>query len=203
VRVRYAAVVLAGGAGRRVGGAGKPALQVAGRPMVHRVLAAVADATPRVVVGPAGLPLPPGTVRIQEEPPGGGPVPAAAAGLAEVGPDVDRVALLAADLPLLTVAAIATLRAAVADSDGAVFVDSAGQRQWLCGVWRTWPLRRTLTAALAATPTGGSLRAALGGLVVTEVCAAVPAERGLPPWFDCDTEDDLRVVERWTDGDAG
>ncbi|MBM0207341.1 nucleotidyltransferase family protein, partial [Micromonospora sp. STR1s_5] len=56
----YAAVVLAGGAARRMGGVDKPALPVGGRPMRDRVLAAVTDATPRVVVGathavPAGV----------------------------------------------------------------------------------------------------------------------------------------------------
>jgi molybdenum cofactor guanylyltransferase len=164
--------------------------------MLHRVLAAVADAAPRVVVGPPSLPLPPATVRTREEPPGGGPVPAAMAGLAQVQPHVDQVALLAADLPLLTPDAVTSLRQAVGEGDGAVFVDDAGHRQWLCGVWRTAALRRALSAA---TPTGGSLRAALGGLAVTDVRAGP----GLPPWFDCDTEADLRVVEEWTDGDAG
>lgn len=200
----YAAVVLAGGAARRVGGVDKPALAVAGRPMLHRVLAAVADATARVVVGAPSVPLPPGTLLTREDPPGGGPVPAAAAGLARVGPDVDQVALLAADLPLLTPAAIAALRQAVAADDGAVFVDQTGRRQWLCGVWRTAPLRQALADALCATPSGGSLRSALGGLAVTEVRAGPNQPgSGLPPWFDCDTEDDLRVVKEWTDGDAG
>jgi molybdenum cofactor guanylyltransferase len=201
----YAAVVLAGGAARRLGGipwrpggAGKPALPVGGRPMLHRVLAAVGDASPRVVVGPPGLALPPGTVRTQERPPGGGPVPAAAAGLAAAGTEVREVALLAADLPLLDPAAVATLRAALSRTggDGAVFVDGEGRRQWLCGVWRGAALRQ----ALATAPAGGSLRGALGGLTVTEVRSD---RDGPPPWFDCDTEADLRVVARWVDGDDG
>lgn len=201
----YAAVVLAGGAARRLGevtrktgGAGKPALPVGGRPMLHRVLAAVGDASPRVVVGPPDLPLPPGTVRTQERPAGGGPVPAAAAGLALAGPEVEEVALLAADLPLLDQAAVAALRAALArtGSDGAVYVDGDGRRQWLCGVWRGEPLREALTPA----PPGGSLRQVLRGLVVAEV----RSDRDRPPpWFDCDTETDLRLVARWTDGDDG
>ncbi|MGW5673394.1 NTP transferase domain-containing protein, partial [Micromonospora sp. NPDC003776] len=47
----YAAVVLSGGAARRMGGVDKPARPVGGRPMLHRVLAAVADADQRLVVG--------------------------------------------------------------------------------------------------------------------------------------------------------
>ncbi|MCW2566643.1 MAG: molybdopterin-guanine dinucleotide biosynthesis protein MobA, partial [Mycobacterium sp.] len=53
----YTAVVLAGGRARRLGGIAKPAVDVGGRPMLARVLAAVADAGHVIVVGPplAGL----------------------------------------------------------------------------------------------------------------------------------------------------
>ena len=53
-----AAIVLAGGAGRRLGGADKAALDVGGRTLLERALAAVSG-VPTVVVGPA-RPLPPG-----------------------------------------------------------------------------------------------------------------------------------------------
>ena len=69
--------------------------------MRDRVLAAVADATPRVLVGAAQA-VPAGVRVVREDPPGGGPVAAAAAGLALLPPDTTVVALLAADLPLLT-----------------------------------------------------------------------------------------------------
>jgi molybdenum cofactor guanylyltransferase len=192
----YAAVVLAGGAGRRLGGPGKPVLAVGGRPLLHRVLAAVADARPRVVVGPPDLPLPEGVVRVREEPPGGGPVVAAAAGLAQV--DTAHVALLAADLPLLTAAAVAALRRAASgvDTDGAVYVDDNGIRQWLCGMWRTGEL----AAVVADAPAGSALRRVLAPLRVVELRA--PA-RVPPPWYDCDTETDLRRAEEWADEHAG
>ena len=83
----YAAVVLAGGAARRMGGVDKPALPVGGRPMRDRVLAAVSDATPRVLVGPADAVPRRACGSIREEPPGGGPVAAAAAGLALLDPE--------------------------------------------------------------------------------------------------------------------
>ena len=114
----WAAVVLAGGSGRRLGGPGKPTLPVAGVPMLDRVLAAVAHAGVRVVVGPSGLALPAGVDRTREEPPGGGPVAALAAGLAALDhpgrPAPEVVAVLAADLPLLTAAAVDELRTALA-----------------------------------------------------------------------------------------
>jgi molybdopterin-guanine dinucleotide biosynthesis protein A len=191
----YAAVVLAGGAGKRLGGVTKPALAVAGRPMLHRVLAAVADASPRVVVGPPELPLPAGVARTREEPPGGGPVAATAAGLALVPAGVGYAALLAADLPLLTDEAVRQLRAAARARGraGAVFVDGDGRPQWLCGVWRTGALRASL-AALPEGPAGVSLRVLLGDLPAATVTAAGP---GPPPWWDCDTGEDLRRAERW------
>src|SRR3954467_7209728 len=92
----FGAVVLAGGKARRLGGQPKPQLEVGGRSMLAAVLAAVDGADPRVVVGPP-QPGPAGARLVGEEPPGGGPVPALAAGLAVVGTDV--VAVLAADLP--------------------------------------------------------------------------------------------------------
>ncbi|NED13442.1 NTP transferase domain-containing protein, partial [Streptomyces sp. SID9124] len=47
----YDAIVLAGGAAKRLGGADKPALRVGGRALLDRVLAACADARATVVVG--------------------------------------------------------------------------------------------------------------------------------------------------------
>jgi molybdopterin-guanine dinucleotide biosynthesis protein A len=95
----YSAVVLAGGRAARLGGQAKPQLLVGDRPMLQSVLDAVADASTRVVVGPP-QPVPTDVVLVREQPPGGGPVAALRAGLAEVRTDV--VAVLAGDLPFLT-----------------------------------------------------------------------------------------------------
>lgn len=195
-------------------GAEKPSLPVAGRPMLHRVLAAVADASPRVVVGPAGLALPHGVLLTREHPPGGGPVAAAAAGLELVGEGTQIVALLAADLPLLTASAVAALRDALRERgvDGACYLDEGGRRQLLCGAWRLASLRAALHRLdgerLRASPadrdglssgrgeglSGASMRTLLAGLTVVGVSWAQP---GPPPWFDCDTDADLRRAEEW------
>ncbi|MET7948175.1 NTP transferase domain-containing protein [Micromonospora sp. NPDC005324] len=230
----YAAVVLAGGAARRMGGVDKPALPVGGRPMRDRVLVAVSDATPRVLVGAADS-VPAGVRVVREDPPGGGPVAAAAAGLALLDPDVSLVALLAADLPLLTPAAIGDLlkhldretpdteqpgggsapappaRSGSAPAppahsgpagergpDGACFVDGDGRRQSLCGVWRVTALRAALdrlTVERGGSLSGAPVRALLAGLVVREVAWS---GEGPPPWFDCDTDEDVRRAEEWT-----
>jgi molybdopterin-guanine dinucleotide biosynthesis protein A len=198
----YTAVILAGGAARRLGGVPKPLLPVGGRPMLDRVLAAVSDATVTVVVGPAGLAVPPGVLRASEEPPGGGPVAALAAGVAAIDRETDRgtgrtgevTAVLAADLPFLTPKALADLRTILDNStvDGAVFVDDEGRRQTLCGVWRTATLRRRL--AEVPEHHGAALRHFLADLDVREVTSG---ERP-PPWYDCDSQDDLDRARRWS-----
>lgn len=195
----YAAVLLAGGAARRMGGVDKPARPVGGRPMLHRVLAAVADASERVVVGPSG-PVPAGVRVTREDPPGGGPVAAAAAGLALLRSGAPTVALLAADLPLLTAEAVAELRLALDGSaDGlACYVDGDGRRQQLCGVWRLSALRTALDRLArrrGGTVDGAPVRGLLAGTTVREVAWS---GAGPPPWFDCDTDEDVRRAEEWT-----
>lgn len=168
--------------------------------MRDRVLAAVADAAFRIVVGPATTV--PADVRLtREEPAGGGPVAATAAGLALLPAGTSTVALLAGDLPLLTPDAVAELRRALdTDSgvDGVCYLDADGRRQQLCGVWRVPPLRAALarlTAERGGTLAGASVRALLAGLTVGELCWS---GTGPPPWFDCDTDDDVRRAEEWT-----
>jgi molybdopterin-guanine dinucleotide biosynthesis protein A len=176
----FDAVVLAGGAARRLGGVDKPALQVGGRSLLDRVLDAVVDASRVVVVGPARTTERP-VVWCREDPPGGGPVAALDAGLAEVRSDT--VAVLAGDLPFLTAAVVRQLRTAVAGHDGALVVDEGGRDQLLLGVWDTAALR----AALPASVGGARLGETIGRLDPIRVrIDAQPA-----PWFDCDTDDDL------------
>jgi len=199
----FAAIVIAGGAGRRLGGTDKPGRLVGGRPMISRVLDAVAAAQPKIVVGPRRWPLPDDVLWTHEEPAGGGPVAAVGAGLACVTGTATRpaglapppyTAVLAADLPFLTGPAVDALllHADLADADVALYLDDTGRRQLLCGVWRTAALARRLVAMgkLAGVP----MRAVTTGLIVAEVQA--PADV-TPPWFDCDTEADLHNAEKW------
>lgn len=178
----YTAVVLAGGRAARLGGRAKPQLEVGGRSMLAAVLEAVHDAESRIVVGPR-QPVPPGVLIVREEPPGGGPVAALRAGLAEVPTDV--VALLAGDLPFLTAALIGELRAGL-DGDGVLVVDDGGRDQWLLGVWRTAALRLAVSGASGPT----SLRKVLAPLSPRRLRPAVEPGQP-PPWLDCDTPADL------------
>jgi molybdopterin-guanine dinucleotide biosynthesis protein A len=184
------AVVLAGGTARRLGGADKPGLLVGERTLLDRVLDAVPGAERVIVVGP-----PRATSRTvewcREEPPGGGPVAAIAAGLDLVRAPL--VLVLAGDLPFLSPAVATSLLDAVGESDGAMLVDGNGRDQLLVGAWRTSALR----SALPAEPAGARLASVVGGLHVTRVSAS--AAPGRPdPWFDCDTELDLATARGTT-----
>ncbi|MBN6039362.1 NTP transferase domain-containing protein [Amycolatopsis sp. 195334CR] len=177
----FAGIVLAGGEARRLGGVDKPMLEVGGRSLLGGVLAALGDAgaADTVVVGPPRDGLP-GVRWAREDPPGGGPVAALAAGLALL-PDATEIALLAGDLTGITSSTVDRLRTARGAADGALLVD-CGHRQWLAGVWRAAALR----AAVPAEPAGAALRRALGDLSIVEVAAA-PGEAA-----DVDTPEDLR-----------
>jgi Molybdopterin-guanine dinucleotide biosynthesis protein A len=175
----YDAIVLAGGAGRRMGGIDKPALRVGGATLLDRALVAVAGAARVVVVGPA-RPVSRAVRFCLEDPPGGGPVAALAAGVPLTGAEV--VVVLAADLPRVA-PAVPLLLAAVPASGVAVLRDADGRDNYLAAAWR----RASLVGALGAAtiPEGMSMRELLAGVPVV----AVADEDG---WArDCDTWDDL------------
>lgn len=189
-------MVLAGGRASRLGGVAKPAIAIGGRALLDRVLDAVADAAPRIVVGP-GPGVPDGVLVTHEEPAGGGPVAALAAGLALVPKHLRWTAVLAADLPFLTPDAVTALRQAAAGRDGAVLVDDAGRDQYLAGVWRIAALTRALVDI--GEPSGASVRRLATGLDLARVSHAADP----PPWFDCDDPDDVRRAHAWTSTRTG
>jgi molybdopterin-guanine dinucleotide biosynthesis protein A len=185
VTTTYDAVVLAGGRSRRMSVEDKTRLVVGGVPLLDRVLAACAGAASRVVVGDQR----PSAVAVtwtRESPVGGGPAAAVAAALPLLTAPV--AVLLAGDLPFLDAATVEALVAPVAAEgvDGAVLVDGDGREQWLCSAWQVSALRGVELGA------GGSLRAALGGLRLTQVSVGASAAA---PWLDCDTPDDVRLAE--------
>jgi len=195
-----AAIILAGGRASRLDGTAKPLLEVGGRTLLDRAIAAVDGCDPIVVVGPPA----PTRVRVvwtRETPEFGGPVAGIAAGLALV--DTADIVLLAADLPNAE-GAVALLHrhpplSADADGkigdddapstngahgiDGVCLVDASGRMQWLVGRYRTDALR----SAAAALPDGGrdaSLRSLLARLRISAIPAGDLAT-------DVDTWDDL------------
>uniref|UniRef100_UPI00117DF83F molybdenum cofactor guanylyltransferase n=1 Tax=Streptomyces murinus TaxID=33900 RepID=UPI00117DF83F len=145
----YDAVVLAGGAARRLGGADKPGVRIGGRALLDRVLTACAAARTTVVVA-----APRSTARpvrwAREEPSGAGPVAALAAGLRHT--TAAHAVVLSADLPFLRADTLRRLLTALGESgaDGALLTDAEGRDQPLVAAYRTAALRRELDALAAA-----------------------------------------------------
>lgn len=116
----------------------------------------------------------------REDPPGGGPVAALAAGLPNTAADV--VLVLAADLPWVA-PAVPLLLAALPSSGAAFLLDAAGRVNYLAAAWR----RASLEFALAAVgdPVGAPVRA----LAETVNPVYIADQDG---WADdCDTWEDL------------
>jgi len=176
--MRFDAIVLAGGAARRLGGADKPMLDVDGVPMLVHVLDAVAAAGTRVVAGPR-RPIDRTVIWCRETPPGGGPV----AGLAVALPFTTAATLvvLAADLPRIGPAIERLLEALRQPADVAV-LSSGARRNYLAAAWQ----RPALVGALArvGSPRGVSMRTLAFGATVAEVADAGWGD-------DCDTWSDL------------
>ncbi|MEU1263949.1 NTP transferase domain-containing protein [Streptomyces cellulosae] len=186
--VAYDAVVLAGGAARRLGGADKPAVRVGGRPLLDRVLAACADARTTVVVaGPRPTARP--VTWAREDPPGGGPLAALDAGLRHV--TAEHVVLLSADLPFLDARTVAALLDALrrGTADGVLLTDADGRDQPLVAAYRASSLRRELAALSAAHggTAGLPLRRLTGALDLLRISDPVAS-------FDCDTWDDIATA---------
>lgn len=173
----FDAIVLSGGASRRLGGVDKGTIDVAGTTLLHRALDTCAGARLRVVVGPQ-TDLPSGVVRTREDPPGGGPVAAIASGMRLVAADV--VVCLACDMPFVSAEQVGRLVRLVGDGTGAaLLVDADGRRQPLAAAYDT----PALTSALSALPTvhGASMHRLCENLTVHET----PADAGTTT--DCDT----------------
>jgi molybdopterin molybdotransferase len=140
------AIVLAGGASRRLG-ADKPEQRIGGRRLLDIALAAVVGADTVVVVGPP-RDVPTGVTVVRENPPGAGPVAALAAGFAALTGDRADVVVLPADLPDITAGTVAALAQARGDAPVALAVDDSGRPQYLTAVWDS----AALAAALGTDP---------------------------------------------------
>lgn len=185
----YDAIVLAGGAAKRLGGVDKPGVSVGGRALLDRVLTASRGADRTIVVGGRRATARP-VLWARESPPGGGPLAALDAGLrmAEAG----TVLVLSADLPFLDAATVRrllnTLR--TGGREGALLIDADGRDQPLVASYRAEPLRRELAliAAEHGSLTGLPLRLLTGELDLDRVSA--------DPFtaYDCDTWEDIATA---------
>lgn len=172
-----AAIIVAGGAARRMGGVDKPWLEIAGRPMIDHVIAAVLSKVDHcIVVGtpPRGWVVPGGVDVTVESPAGGGPKAAVSAALRLLPQSVHEVLLLTGDAPFIGGAVDALLAAPMHHE--AVAVTDGGRTQYLCS--------RINRVALAAALAGGdaSMRSVFDLLQIDTVAAEV---------VDADTWEDM------------
>jgi molybdopterin-guanine dinucleotide biosynthesis protein A len=184
----WAAVVLAGGRGRRLGGVDKPAMVVDGRSLLDTALAACATSAQTVVVGPT-RPTGPAVRWTQESPAGSGPLAALAAGVGRLSADVTVAVVLAADLPAVDAKIVGRLLATLhASSVDAVAVSDRMERvQPLLAAYRLPALRHALEDI--GDPAGLPVGRMLDHLTL----ATIPDEDGAA--VDIDTPQDLA---RWT-----
>lgn len=193
---RLTAVLLAGGAGRRLGGADKARLRRDGSTLMQHWTEALAQrGVPTVVVGPESLraDLPAGTLLTREDPPLGGPAAAARAGLLaleEAGLLAERpgrVLLAAVDVvdpaPLLD---WLLAQPQQAGSHAVIPQDSTGRLQLLASLIPERPLRARAQEVTAAQAEGRPLRFMLEGIAATH--PTMPEGLGA----DVDTPEDAR-----------
>lgn len=168
----YVAIVLAGRSSERLGGVDKAMVVLDGITLLDRVVSAVDCDT--VVVGPPRPTSHPVTW-CEEDPVGGGPAAAFAAGLTLASPS-EKVLLLGSDLPFVG-GAISPLLSSTADV--AVLIDGDGRANYLASAWRRSAAEARLREL--GDPNGLSMRQLVDGLTLEEV-------RDTGGWgFDCDT----------------
>ncbi|CAM3175084.1 NTP transferase domain-containing protein [Nocardioides dubius] len=138
------AVILAGGTAARLGGADKASIELAGRTLLTWALDAVIDAGEVVVLGdwvPTERPV----TFTREDPVGGGPAAGLIAGLEAFSRPPASLAVLAVDMPFVTMRTFDRLRAGAQGRDGAALTDLSGRRQ-LAMVLDTQRLRSVIPA---------------------------------------------------------
>lgn len=159
----FDAVILAGGAGQRMGGVSKADVVVSGSRLLDIALRAVHGARTTIVVGE--VQVPPGVILTRESPPGTGPAAGLLAGLTAVSQPAEWTLVLACDLPD-AVAAVAELHAAreadVQAIDGISLLDASGLEQPLLACYRTAALRAAF--ADSGDPANRPLRAVISRL---------------------------------------
>jgi len=122
----WAAVVLAGGTGARLGGVDKASIEYDGRTLLARALDALVDADEVVVVGEQVPTERPVTFTL-EDPRHGGPVAGLLTGRDALLLRPTLLAVLAVDMPHVDTGTFRRLREAVGDADGARLVDGTGR----------------------------------------------------------------------------
>jgi molybdopterin-guanine dinucleotide biosynthesis protein A len=128
VLLPWSAIVLAGGRGSRLDGVDKSGVEIGGRTLLAWALDAVVDAREVVVVGDP-VPTERPVTFTRESPRYGGPAAGLLTGLDALLDVPAYVAVVAVDMPRLTLSTLRRLTDAAAGADGAVLVGPDGRRQ--------------------------------------------------------------------------
>ncbi len=184
-RSPFSAIVLAGGAGSRLGGVAKAALTFQGHTFLHHTLTALAAARQIVVVGDP-VPTERPVIFTREDPAGGGPAAALLAGRAALRDPPELIAVSAVDMPALVSQGWTRVIAEVnahPSCDGAFVIDGTGKRQ-LAGVLR----RKSLDGLHPTSDAHGlALHRLLADLRLVEVVLPSPQAHDVDTWRDLDS----------------
>jgi len=193
-----AAVVLAGGQSRRMGGGEKFLLDLAGQSLIQHVLSRLRPQVGPVVIAAncnptlladCAVPV------VADAPPSRGPLSGLLAGLrwaTKHAPNCTHVLSVAADTPFIPRDLLARLRAGMKGSGSVAIATSAGRRHPVIGLWPA-SIREPLVDFLdrSASP---SMMEFLGGLDWATV--DFPLENGHDPFFNVNTPADLNEARR-------
>ena len=189
------AVILVGGAGRRMGGADKPLMPLAGRPLLAHVIDILAPQTKHIALATRadperyrhfGLPLLPDAVADQ------GPITGLRSALEwakAVAPGASHVALLAGDTPFIPSDLFTRLGTARSPSPSCIFPISKGQIHYSSGLW---PLSSHL---LLEAIDGAKSDCSLRGLAHEIGFAMIEWADEVDPFFNINSPDDLAKAE--------
>ncbi|MCI1676119.1 MAG: NTP transferase domain-containing protein [Ancrocorticia sp.] len=186
----FDAIVLAGGASRRLG-RNKALVRLRGVTLLERTCVAVAGARRIAVVAPketiaaAFAHIPGNVVQTLEDPPLGGPVAGLIAGLDALGEPRAQIAVLSCDVPRAA-DAIEVLLGRPLEGAGVCAVDGTGRQQLLVGVY-SFEFLNSRRAAVGSGH-GASIRAFMDGGAIEGIM--------VPPGVtdDVDTPLDLQCL---------
>lgn len=185
--MHFDSIIVAGGRSSRLGGTPKAQLRRGGESLVEITVRAVGAAGSAVVVGPADLYVPEGTLRTREDPPFSGPAAAVAAGLDLLGRQPTRAAwtaVLACDMPDVAEAihALADAARGLADDVAGVIATAVdGRRENLAVLIRT----EALTTIFSQHPARDrSVRSFWKQLRLIEVRAPEGSTQDVDTWED-------------------
>ena len=186
-----ATVILAGGAGSRIGGAKPDRILGGARLMAHALGAAARWGAPvAVAVREPAQAMFADCAVILDDPAIQGPLAGLASALAWARDrGADRVLTIPCDMPFLPPDLLARLEAALGPDDGVAVAASGGRLHPVCALWRVQTIDRLYEAAAAGRLSLTGLSEKAGRVIVEWPTAS------RDPFLNVNTREDLRAAE--------